>query len=87
MLHEVEIECLPSDIPSHIDVDISGLEINGSIHIKDLPHAGNLKFLGGEDELVAHITTPKEDAATEPVAGSPAEPEVAKKGKTETDSK
>ncbi len=83
VLHEVEVECLPSDIPSHIDVDISNLELNGAIHVKDLPHAGNLKFLSGEDELVAHITTPKEDASTEPVANAPSEPEVAKKGKTE----
>ena len=87
VLHEVEIESLPGDIPSHIDVDITNLELNGSIHVKDLPHADNLKFLSGEDELVAHITTPKEDASTEPVANAPAEPEVAKKGKTETDTK
>ena len=86
VLHEVEIECLPDDIPSHIDVDISNLELNGAIHINDLPHAGNLKFLSGEDELVAHITTMKEDATTEPVvAASPSEPEVAKKGKQETE--
>ena len=88
VLHEVEIECLPDDIPSHIDVDISNLEINGTIHVKDLPHAGNLKFLSGEDELVAHITTVKEDASTEPVVAAPSEPEVAKKGKGEaTDTK
>ncbi len=87
VMHEVEIECLPDDIPGHIDVDITNLELNGTIHIKDLPHAGNLKFLSGEDELVAHITTPKEDASTEPVVNAPAEPEVAKKGKTETETK
>src|SRR5277367_1110829 len=33
VLHEVEIECLPDDIPSHIDIDVSELEINGAIHI------------------------------------------------------
>ncbi len=87
VLHEVEIECLPDDIPSHIDVDISNLELNGSIHIKDLPHTGNVKFLGGEDDLVAHITLPKEDASTEPVVEAPGEPEVAKKGKQETETK
>ena len=87
VLHEVEIECLPNDIPSHIDVDISNLELNGAVHIKDLPHAGNLKFLSGEDELVAHITAVKEDASTEPVVAAPTEPEVAKKGKPETDTK
>lgn len=80
VLHEVEIECLPSDIPGHIDVDVSSLEINGSIHISDLPHTDKIKFLGEEDALVAHVTVLKEEAVAEPVAG-PAEPEVAKKGK------
>jgi large subunit ribosomal protein L25 len=80
VLHEVEIECLPGDIPSHIDVDVSGLEVNGAIHIADLPHSDKIKFLGEEDALVAHVTVMKEEAAEEPAAG-PAEPEVAKKGK------
>ena len=87
VMHEVEIECLPNDIPSHIDVDVTGLEINGGVHVKDLPHSGNVKFLSGEDELVAHVTTMKEDASTEPVVAAPAEPEVAKKGKQETEDK
>ncbi len=85
VLHEVEVECLPSDIPSHIDVDITNVELNGAIHIKDLPHAGNLKFLSEEDELVAHVTTMKEDIAVEAAAPTPSEPEVVKKGKPETE--
>lgn len=87
VLHEVEVECLPSDIPSHIDVDITNLELNGAIHIKDLPHAGNLKFLSEEDEMVAHVTSMKEDVAVEAAAPTPSEPEVAKKGKPETETK
>ncbi len=79
-LHEVEIECLPGDIPSHIDVDVSGLEVNGAIHISDLPHSDKVKFLGEEDALVAHVTVMKEEVEPEPVAGA-TEPEVAKKGK------
>ena len=82
VLREVEIECLPNDIPSHLDVDVTGLEINGVIHISDLPHSGSIKFLGEEDATVAHVTTIKEEAAAEVVAGA-AEPEVAKKGKTD----
>ena len=82
VLHEVEIECLPSDIPGHIDVDVSNLEINGAIHISDLPHSDKIKFLGEEDALVAHVTVLKEEAVAEPAAG-PTEPEVAKKGKTD----
>ncbi len=80
VMHEVEIECLPSDIPGHIDVDVTNLEVNGSIHISDLPHTDKIKFLGEEDALVAHVTVLKEEAVAEPVVG-PAEPEVAKKGK------
>jgi large subunit ribosomal protein L25 len=80
VLHEVEIECLPGDIPGHIDVDVSNLELHGAIHISDLPHSGTLKFLGEEDALVAHVTVLREEVVAEPVAGA-AEPEVAKKGK------
>jgi large subunit ribosomal protein L25 len=80
VLHEVEIECLPGDIPGHIDVDVSSLELHGAIHISDLPHSDKLKFLGEEDALVAHVTVLREEVVAEPVAGA-AEPEVAKKGK------
>jgi large subunit ribosomal protein L25 len=79
VLHEVEIECLPGNIPSHIDVDVSELEINGAIHIKDLPHNDTLTFLDDEDALVAHVTVMREEAVAEVAAV--AEPEVAKKGK------
>jgi large subunit ribosomal protein L25 len=82
VMHEVEIECLPGDIPGHIDVDVTNLEINGAIHISDLPHSDKLKFLGEEDALVAHVTVLKEEVVAEPVAG-PTEPEVAKKGKAD----
>jgi large subunit ribosomal protein L25 len=80
VLHEVEIECLPGDIPGHIDVDVTDLDIHGAIHISDLPHSDKVKFLGDEDAMVAHVTVPREEAEPEPVAGV-TEPEVAKKGK------
>ncbi|MDR3734868.1 MAG: 50S ribosomal protein L25 [Acidobacteriaceae bacterium] len=84
VMREVEIECLPGDIPSHLDVDISGLELYGSIHVSDLPHSGSIKYLGDEDATVAHITAVKEEVVETPdavAAATPAEPEVAKKGK------
>ncbi len=84
VLREVEIECLPGDIPGHLDVDVSGLEIHGVIHVSDLPHSGSIKFLGDENATVAHVTTVKEEApAPEAVAAAATEPEVAKKGKTD----
>jgi len=85
ILREVQIECLPGDIPSHIDVDVSNLELHGAIRISDLPHAGKIKFLEDENATVAHVTIIKEEAAPEVVAVPvAAEPEVTKgKGKVE----
>ena len=87
VLREVEIECLPADIPSHIDVDVSNLELWASLRIKDLPHTGSIKFLNAEDATVAHVISIREEvvAAPEAVAAAPTtgEPEVAKKGKPE----
>ena len=88
VLREVEIECLPGDIPSHLDVDVSGLELFGAIHVSDLPHSGSITYLGDEDATVAHVTAIKEEVVETPdatAAGAPAEPEVAKKGKQDAD--
>jgi large subunit ribosomal protein L25 len=83
ILREIEVECLPGDIPSHIDIDVSGLELHGAIHVSDLPHTGSVKFLADETALVAHVTIIKEEAA-DVAAPAAAEPEVTKgKGKPE----
>jgi large subunit ribosomal protein L25 len=90
MLREVEIECLPSDIPSHIDVDVSDLVFGKVLRVADLPHSDRLKFLTDENQPVAHVTTVKEEVVATPEAvaaeaAAPAEPEVIKKGKQETE--
>jgi large subunit ribosomal protein L25 len=91
MLREVEIECLPGDIPSHIDVDVSELTFGKVLRVADLPHNEKLKFLSDANQPVAHVTSVKEEvvAAPEAVAAeagaAPAEPEVIKKGKAETE--
>lgn len=90
VLREVEIECLPADIPSHIDVDVSELVFGQVIRVANLPHSGKLKFITDEDQAVAHITTVKEEEVATPeaaadAAAAPAEPEVIKKGKQETE--
>jgi large subunit ribosomal protein L25 len=88
VLREVEIECLPTDIPSHIDVDVTSLELHAVLRVKDLPHTDKYKFLVDEDATVAHVVSIKEEvapAAEEAAAAGPAEPEVAKKGKTEAE--
>jgi large subunit ribosomal protein L25 len=91
VMREVEIECLPADIPSHIDVDVSGLELHGVMRISDLPHSDKIKYLNAEDATVAHVVsireevaTPAEvDAAAAAAGATTGEPEVAKKGKPE----
>lgn len=86
VLREIEVECLPGNIPSHIDVDVSGLDLYAAIHVSDLPHTGSLKFLQDEETLVAHVTEIKEDetlaAEAAAAAAAATEPEVTKgKGK------
>jgi len=91
ILREVEIECLPGDIPTHIDADVSELVFGVVLRVSDLPHGGKLKFVTDETQPVAHITSVKEEAAPTPEAAAeaavaaPAEPEVIKKGKQETE--
>jgi large subunit ribosomal protein L25 len=90
MLREVEVECLPGDIPSHIDVDVTELVFGKVLRVADLPHSDKLKFLTDENQPVAHVTVVKEEVVATPEAvaaeaGAPAEPEVIKKGKQETE--
>jgi len=91
MLREVEIECLPTDIPTHIDVDVSHLTFGKVLRVSDLPHSEKIKFLTDENQPVAHVTSVKEEVAATPeaaaaeAAAAPAEPEVIKKGKQETE--
>jgi large subunit ribosomal protein L25 len=91
LLREVEIECLPSDIPKSIEADVSHLVFGVGLRVKDLPHSDKLKFLTEEDQMVAHITSVKEEVAPTPEAvaeaatETPAEPEVIKKGKQEVE--
>ena len=86
VLREVEVECLPNDIPSHIDVDITELAFGTILRVADLPHGDKLKYISDESNTVAHIVSVKEEAAPSAdalAAAGPAEPEVAKKGKTD----
>ncbi len=92
VLREVEIECLPADIPAHIDVDVTHLKFHEVLRVKDLPHGeGKLEFITDENQTVAHVIAVKEiveatpEAAAADAAAAPAEPEVIKKGKQETE--
>jgi large subunit ribosomal protein L25 len=97
VMREIDIECLPADIPSHIDVDVSGLALHGVLRVSELPHSDKVKVLSAADATVAHVMAIREEvvptpeeaaAAAAPAEGAApaasAEPEVAKKGKAET---
>ena len=90
MLREVEVECLPADIPSHIDADVSHLTFGKVLRVSELPHSDKIKFITDENQPVAHVTAVKEEVVATPdaaaaEAAAPAEPEVIKKGKQEAE--
>ena len=88
---EVEIECLPADIPSEFKADVSGLMLNQALRARDLQlDTTKLKLLSDPEQVLAHVVTlkveeekPAEVVATE--GATPAEPEVIKKGKKEVE--
>jgi len=87
---DVEVECLPTDIPEHIDVDISELMLNQSIRLRDIPQNPKWKPITDGDTMLVHVVMPKAEesaaATTETAAAAApavAEPEVIKKGKTD----
>ena len=87
---EIEVECLPTDIPENITIDVSELMLHESIRVRDLPGDPKWKAVSEGDTMLVHFVLPK--AEEEPVAATaeagaaaaaPAEPEVIKKGKTD----
>ncbi len=82
-LEELEVECLPADLPDHINVDVSGLkEIGDAIHVRDLDLGDKIEVLTDADEIVAVVTAPEAEEV-EVVAEEGAEPEVIERGKKE----
>jgi large subunit ribosomal protein L25 len=62
-LHEIEVECLPKDLPERIELDISDLKANQSIHVRDIPLAGGVKLISNPDQVVALVKFAKAEAA------------------------
>ena len=89
---EVQVQCLPKDIPEHIDIDVSELMLHQAVRLRDLPENPKWKAVNDPDTMLVHVVLPKvEEVAATPegeaaatVAGAaPSEPEVIKKGKLE----
>lgn len=82
-IDEIEVECLPDQIPGHIDVDVSGLGAGQGIHVRNLTLPEGLKVLTPAGELIATVIIPakvEEEVPVAPVTET-VEPEVIKKGK------
>ncbi len=85
-LSELEIECLPDMIPSHLEIDVSGLKVGRSLHVSDLTLEEGIRVFDDPEEVIATVVAPAvepEEAAPEEEAVEAAEPEVIKKGKKE----
>ncbi len=81
ILHKLEIETLPSNIPSHIDVDISNLHMNDSVKVGDLKQE-NIKILNDENASIVAVVQPTIEKEVVPEAAeTPEEPEVISKSK------
>jgi large subunit ribosomal protein L25 len=87
---QIELECLPGDIPEHLDVDVTELMMNDGVRVRDLATGGKWTSLTEPDTLIVHLVAPRAEeapaadaAAVAAAPGTPAEPEVIKKGKTD----
>ncbi|HKJ84902.1 MAG TPA: 50S ribosomal protein L25 [Spirochaetia bacterium] len=56
-MHEVDIECLPKDIPGTFQVDVSGLAIGDSLHVSDIAIPDGVRLLTNEDQVIALVAT------------------------------
>src|SRR5512140_1172631 len=89
---ELDVECLPADIPEKFTIDISHLELNKHLRVSDLKLGDKVKLLAEPEVVIVHVVLPKAEAVAEPVAAEgavaeagAAEPEVIKKGKTDAE--
>ncbi|MGC4055385.1 MAG: 50S ribosomal protein L25 [Paludibaculum sp.] len=81
---EIEIECLPDDIPEKFDIDVTNLMLGDALRASDLPLTGSMKLVNSPDQIVSHVVAVRGAAeATDEDAAKTAEPEVIKKGKKE----
>jgi large subunit ribosomal protein L25 len=85
VMRELEVAVDPSNIPNHIDVDVTKLQVGHSIHVRDLIVPSHVEVMNDADQTVALCTIPKptpEEAAAAAAAG---EPELIRKAKADAD--
>src|SRR6184192_2939561 len=87
---EIAIECLPADIPEHVDIDVSELMLHQGIRVRDIATNPKWKPVTEGEAMLVHVIMPKAEEVAAPAeavaaaaTATPAEPEVIKKGKKE----
>ncbi|MBU0504147.1 MAG: 50S ribosomal protein L25 [Candidatus Omnitrophota bacterium] len=82
ILWEVTVECLPTEIPKDIEVDVTALKIGDSIHVKDITFPANIKVITEQEAVVLSVVSPMKEEVVVPVEGEEKfEPEVIKEKK------
>jgi len=87
---DIEIECLPADIPEHVEVDVSDLMLHQGLRVRDIATDARWKPVSDLDMMIVHVIAPKAEEAVATDAAAPAltaEPELIKKGKKDEDEK
>jgi len=85
LIHDLDIECLPKDLPEVVVVDVSDLALNHSLHVRDLPLAEGVRAINNPDQVVCVVAVRKVEeeakpAEAEAVEGAPAEGEEGAEG-------
>ena len=90
---QIEVECLPGDIPEHIEINVGELMLHQGVRVRDIAANPKVKVVTDSDTMLVHVIMPKAEEVATPAAGAegaaaaapaaPAEPEVIKKGKKE----
>jgi large subunit ribosomal protein L25 len=85
---QIELECLPADIPEHIEIDVTEMMVGQSVRVRDVATSGKWKAVSDPEMMLMHVIIPKveevvvtPEAAAAAAATGAAEPEVIKKGK------
>ena len=81
-LREIEVECLPTQIPERVEFDASALKVGDAVHVKDLTAPAEARVTSDPDGVVASVQAPKEEQPEEEAA-APSEPEVLREKKDE----
>ena len=87
ILHSIEVRVDPSDIPNHIDVDVTHLAMGHSLHVRDIALPAGLEVLSDEDATICAVIAPRAVVEEVPEAEAVAEPELIRKTKEEEEAK